>query len=135
MPLIQHVPMSTPPSLTLTVNPRGKVYLSRELCLRLGLRHGQGIELIPPTARRGGTWYLYNCPDAPVPKLTLYVGKDYKPQFNTRQVLSPTRFRDTYNGGKLLPKLTLELQSDAEQPSPGYHVLKPVYHAVPIEAK
>jgi hypothetical protein len=47
------LPHHTPPlarPLTLTVNAKGRVYPSKALLSKLGLRAGQAIELLPPSA-------------------------------------------------------------------------------------
>jgi len=135
MTAIQHTP--TPQPLTLTVTPRGRVYLSRQICIHLGLRHGQALELFPPTKKRGGRWHLFipEQSDAPLPSLTLLVTGNYYPQFDCRSTLSPTRFRRRHSGkgsGKgggwqeQLPRLTLELSTEA-QGTTGFLPLKPIY--------
>jgi len=53
----QRVP--TPARLSLTVNARGRVYLSRELSAHLSLSAGQPIDLLAPTRYHSrGLWHL-----------------------------------------------------------------------------
>lgn len=135
---VRPVPVRAPEPLSLTVSPRGRVYLSRQLCIHLGLRHGQSLELVPPIQRNGGKWHLLVPPEAnaPLPTLTLHIDGNYKPQFDCRHVLSPTRFkrRTPAKGsgkgggqkGELLSLLTLELDPDTLTTT-GFLPLRPVY--------
>ena len=59
LPIFDAVP---PPPLkllpTLSINARGRVYLSRDLMERLCLRDGQAANVLPPTSAESHCWYL-----------------------------------------------------------------------------
>jgi hypothetical protein len=59
LPVFDAVP---PPPLkllpTLSINARGRVYLSRDLMERLGLRDGQRANVLPPTSPTDPCWHL-----------------------------------------------------------------------------
>lgn len=61
--LAHHTP-PTPPAPTLTVNAKGRVYFSKALLHKLGLRTNQPADLLPPSADCA-TWQLDLRPTAP----------------------------------------------------------------------
>jgi hypothetical protein len=101
-----------PPSpSTLTVNARGRLYPSKALLRQLGLRAGQPIDLLPPTAKCPA-WQLDLRPTAP------------------RRIAWHENTRPRVDGLRLPPglihpdrPLTLAL---AEASSPGLYCLTPL---------
>jgi len=73
---IQHLPPPVDLLPTLTVNARGRVYLSRALRERLDLRSNQAIDLLPPS-NGSPYWHLDLRPEA---SRRLYWYSDCRPR-------------------------------------------------------
>lgn len=62
LPLLPAFDAVPPPPLkllpTLSINAKGRVYLSRDLMERLGLRDGQRANVLPPTSPTNPYWHL-----------------------------------------------------------------------------
>jgi len=107
--------------LTLTVNPRGEVWLSPEIYQTLVLRPGQPIQLVPPRARNGGSWHLDVRPTTPR-ELLIIAGAE-SAHFQTGYVLSPRHFKHPQHAGVLRPELTLRLATMTPL-LPGFYPLR-----------
>jgi len=77
----QHLPPPVPLS-TLTVNAKGRAYLSRALAAKLNLAAGQPIDLLPP-GTGSPYWHLDIRPTA---QRRLYWYVDTRPRINSIQV-------------------------------------------------
>ncbi|MGY2133639.1 hypothetical protein ACW9KT_15525 [Hymenobacter sp. HD11105] len=126
---VVEAPSAVRPPLTLSVCPKGKVYLTKDLSRALGLKQGQCIELVPPRARNGGKWHLDVRPLTPLATLSILGCK--LPQFEMRYTLSPKHFKGKLPG-ELLSRLTLKLLDEAPL-VPGYYPLAPCFDAQPAQ--
>ncbi|MCC2547703.1 hypothetical protein LJY25_14705 [Hymenobacter sp. BT175] len=108
----------------LTVDPKGRAYLSLQLCDVLGrLPKDTRLELFPPTTRNGHLWRLELRPGVSAyPVLSFPFGS--LPLFNSRSVLSPRHFRIASQPGRLYRRIALELQSPTPD-NQGFYLLRP----------
>ena len=109
-------------ALTLTVAPTGRIYPSRALCQALGLRGGQRLDVVPPRAKGGGTWYLDLRPHGPTATLTASAAR--RPEFRTAYELRPAHFQRSAGRGRgrlALPELRLAVEAEE---APGFWRLR-----------
>ena len=123
LPVFDAVP---PPPLkllpTLSINARGRVYLSRDLMERLGLRDGQRANVLPPTSPTNPCWHLDLRPKCRH-KVSIY--KHSRPRIEYVK-LPP---------GLIAPGQKVRLQLVPGDPEyPGFYPLLPDAHFAPKQA-
>lgn len=107
----------------LTVDARGKAYISSALSQALGvqrLRNGIHLELFPSRARNGGVWRLELRAADAYP--TLSQSRGSLPTFRSGSVLSPRHFQVAGQPGVLYTRIALQLVSVTPDAQGFYHL-------------